>query len=132
MATIKLFGVIVLLVCAASLIAGSGTPAARQHAEPVLPVQANASVAEKAPATRGDFLGDAACQECHQEISSTYAHTAHHLTSQLPTKDSILGSFTSGQNVLKTGDPDLHFRMNAKERKSTRLNSSHMSISYAV
>jgi len=115
MATIKLFGVIVLLVCAASLIAGSGTPAARQHAEPVLPVQANASVAEKAPATRGDFLGDAACQECHQEISSTYAHTAHHLTSQLPTKDSILGSFTSGQNVLKTGDPDLLFRMNAKE-----------------
>jgi hypothetical protein len=115
MATIKLFGVIVLLVCAASLIAGSGTPAARQHAEPVLPVQANASVAEKAPATRGDFLGDAACQECHQEISSTYAHTAHHLTSQLPTKDSILGSFMSGQNVLKTGDPDLHFRMNAKE-----------------
>jgi hypothetical protein len=115
MATIKLFGVIVLLMCAASLIAGSGTPAARQHAEPVLPVQANASVAEKAPATRGDFLGDAACQECHQEISSTYAHTAHHLTSQLPTKDSILGSFMSGQNVLKTGDPDLHFRMNAKE-----------------
>jgi hypothetical protein len=115
MATIKLFGVIVLLVCGASLIAGSGTPAARQHAEPVLPVQANASVAEQAPATRGDFLGDAACQECHQEISSTYAHTAHHLTSQLPTKDSILGSFMSGQNVLKTGDPDLHFRMNAKE-----------------
>jgi hypothetical protein len=115
MATIKLFGVIVLLVCGASLIAGSGTPTARQHTEPVLPVQANASVAEKAPATRGDFLGDSACQECHQEISSTYAHTAHHLTSQLPTKDSILGSFTSGQNVLKTGDPDLHFRMNAKE-----------------
>ena len=115
MATIKLFGVIVLLVCGASLIAGSGTPTARQHTEPVLPVQANASVVEKAPATRGDFLGDAACQECHQEISSTYAHTAHHLTSQLPTKDSILGSFTSGQNVLKTGDPDLHFRMNAKE-----------------
>jgi hypothetical protein len=115
MATIKLFGVIVLLVCGASLIAGSGTPTARQQTEPVLQVQANASVAEKAAATRGDFLGDAACQECHQEISSTYAHTAHHLTSQLPTKDSILGSFTSGQNVLKTGDPDLHFRMNAKE-----------------
>jgi hypothetical protein len=115
MATIKLFGVIVLLACGASLIAGSGTPTARQHTEHVLPLQANASVAEKAPATRGDFLGDAACQECHQEISSTYAHTAHHLTSRVPTKDSILGSFTSGQNVLKTGDPDLHFRMNAKE-----------------
>jgi hypothetical protein len=115
MATIKLFGVIVLLVCGASLIAGGGTPTARQHPEPVLPVQTNASVAEQASATRGDFLGDAACQECHQEISSLYAHTAHHLTSQLPTKESILGSFTSGQNVLKTGDPDLHFRMNAKE-----------------
>lgn len=111
----KLFGTIVTLVCAASLISGSGTRTAPRHTELVLPGQTKPAAGEEEPGTRGDFLGDAACQECHQQIAIAYARTGHHLTSQLPTKDSILGSFASGQNVLKTGDPDLHFRMDAKE-----------------
>jgi hypothetical protein len=114
-AIMKLFGIIVMLACAASLVAGNATPSAPQHTEPVLPGQAKASVGGREPATRGDFLGDAACQQCHQEIANTYARTAHHLTSQLPTKKSILGSFRGGENILKTADPDLHFRMDAKE-----------------
>ncbi|MGC1636669.1 MAG: hypothetical protein WA744_14535, partial [Candidatus Acidiferrales bacterium] len=115
MATLKLSGIIAILTCAASLVAGIGTPTAPQRTEPVPPGQAKTSVGEKEPATRGDFLGDADCQECHQDIGNTYARTAHHLTSQLPTEHSILGSFTSGENILKTGDPDLHFRMDVKE-----------------
>ena len=115
MVTLKLSGTIAILACAASLIAGIRTPTAPQRTEPVPAGQAKTSAGEKEPATRGDFLGDAACQECHQDIANTYARTAHHLTSQLPTKDSILGRFTSGENVLKTDDPDLHFRMDAKE-----------------
>lgn len=111
----KLVDIIVMLACAATLSAASGTPAAPQHTEPVHPGDATTSVDERGPATRRDFLGDAACQECHQEIGNTYARTAHHLTSQLPTKDSILGKFTRSENILKTGDPDLHFRMDAKE-----------------
>jgi Cytochrome c554 and c-prime len=111
----RLFGIIVTLACAASLGAARGTPAAPQQTEPVLPGHASALVVKTGPAARSDFLGDAACQECHQEIGNTYARTAHHLTSQLPTKDSILGKFTSGENILKTGDPDLHFVMQAKE-----------------
>jgi hypothetical protein len=70
--------------------------------------------ATEAP-TRRDFVGDAVCRECHQEIVETYARTAHHLTSQLPTKDSIAGKFTDGANILKTSDRDLRFRMDAKE-----------------
>jgi len=115
MATMKLVGIIVMLACAATLSAVSGTPAAPQHTEPVHPGHATTSVDERGPVTRRDFLGDAACQECHQEIGNSYARTAHHLTSQLPTKDSILGKFTRSENILKTGDPDLHFRMDAKE-----------------
>jgi Cytochrome c554 and c-prime len=111
----KLTGRIVMLACAAALSAPSPTPAAPQHTDPVPPGQATTSVDDRGPVARRDFLGDAACQQCHQAIGNSYGRTAHHLTSQLPTKDSILGSFSRGENILKTGDPDLHFRMDAKE-----------------
>jgi nitrate/TMAO reductase-like tetraheme cytochrome c subunit len=64
---------------------------------------------------RHDFVGDAACRKCHQEIAATYFRTTHHLTSQLPSKDSIAGNFRDGENLLRTSDPNLRFRMDAKE-----------------
>lgn len=51
------------------------------------------------------FAGDAACLTCHHEQSTPYVHTAHHLTSQPGNKDSILGSFHDGSNVLMIADP---------------------------
>lgn len=115
MATTKLIGIVVTLACAAALIAASGRPAVPQQTEPIDPAQAHTSVDQAGPASRRDFVGDAACQQCHQEFGKTYARTAHHLTSQLPSKDSILGKFTVGENILKTSDPDLYFRMDARE-----------------
>ncbi len=44
----------------------------------------------------------------------TYRQT-HFLTSQLPTRNSIFGSFEPGANLLKTSNPDLHFRMDVRE-----------------
>ncbi|MGB9405604.1 MAG: multiheme c-type cytochrome [Candidatus Acidiferrales bacterium] len=111
----KLIGIIVILACAAAFISARATPAAPQQTETSHPGAAKTSVNENRPGTRADFVGDAACRECHQEIGDTYARTAHHLTSQLPDKDSILGNFTRGENILKTGDPDLSFRMDAKQ-----------------
>jgi Cytochrome c554 and c-prime len=75
---------------------------------------AGSSATEKRVHGRRDFVGDGACQECHQKIVGTYLRTNHHLTSQLPSKESIAGKFTAGENILKTRDPDLHFRMDAK------------------
>jgi hypothetical protein len=114
-ATMKLVSIVVKLACAAAFIAASGTPAVPQQTDSLHPGQTSTSVDQRGPATRRDFLGDAACGECHQEIGETYARTAHHLTSQLPAKDSILGKFTAGENILKTSDPDLYFRMDARE-----------------
>jgi hypothetical protein len=111
----KLIGISALLACAGSLIAASGPSAVPHQTEPIRPGRASTSVDERGPATRRDFLGDATCGECHEKIAETYARTAHHLTSQLPTNDSILGKFTVGENILKTGDPDLYFRMSARE-----------------
>lgn len=54
---------------------------------------------------RIDFVGDAACAGCHQQRSSSFLHTAHHLTSAVASASSILGSFEQGRNALKISDP---------------------------
>lgn len=115
MAITKLTGIVVILTCAVSLSAARRALAPSQQTESVHRGQANTYVDDRKPASRRDFVGDAACDECHQEIGRTYALTAHHLTSQLPSKDSISGKFTGGENILKTDDPDLYFRMDARE-----------------
>ena len=73
------------------------------------------------PAQRDKYAGDAACLSCHREQSDPYQHTAHHLTSQPANKDSILGSFHDGSNVLMIADPatasdnpGLYFKMEAR------------------
>jgi len=63
---------------------------------------------------REGYAGDEACRTCHSEKLENYFHTAHHLTSRLPTKDSIAGSFASGKNILKTSNAGLYFHMESK------------------
>ena len=115
MATGKLTGIVMILACVATLRFASGIAATPPQTGASHPDGANTSANEKAPVTHDDFLGDAACQECHQVIGDAYARNGHHLTSQLPSKSSVLGKFTAGANILKTSDADLHFRMEAKE-----------------
>jgi Cytochrome c554 and c-prime len=56
--------------------------------------------------------GDSACVSCHEQLA-TFATTAHRLTSRLPARQSILGSFRRGENVLATANPSLRFRMDS-------------------
>ncbi len=63
---------------------------------------------------RQGFVGDDACRRCHSERAASYLSTAHHSTSQAPTKESILGSFAADKNILKTSGQALFFRMDAK------------------
>ena len=60
---------------------------------------------------RDNYVGDDACRGCHQDKVESFHRTAHSLTSALPDKDSILGSFSPDANVLKTSNPDLFFRV---------------------
>jgi hypothetical protein len=71
------------------------------------------------------YVGDRACASCHQDHNVSYLQTAHHLTSNLPTKDTILGSFQAPASTLKIqdsapaiGDPGLTYKM---ERKDDRF-----------
>lgn len=58
--------------------------------------------------------GDEACRACHAEIVEGYSKTAHKLTSRAPSQESILGSFAEHENILKTSNPNLHFRMESR------------------
>ena len=63
---------------------------------------------------RQEYVGDESCRSCHSEKVQSYWSTAHHLTSQLPSKESIRGSFAKEKNVLKTSNPALYFRMESR------------------
>src|SRR5437870_6417438 len=89
------------------------------------------------------------CEACHRDIVATFRETAHFRTSADASVRSIKGQFVAGRSVLRTGSPGIYFRMErrdnvfyqtavdsargqSRDRKSTRLNSSHVAISYAV
>jgi hypothetical protein len=84
-------------------------------------VKATPSPAAVQAEARSKYVGDAVCFSCHREQGLSYLHTAHHLTSQLASKESVLGSFKEESNVLMivdpahaTAEPGLYFRMEEK------------------
>jgi hypothetical protein len=82
----------------------------------------DAAVGSAPPAKKGtgsssrkNYVGDAVCSSCHREKVETFHQTAHYLTSRLPSKDSILGTFTPGANAPTTSNPELSYRMDEKK-----------------
>jgi Cytochrome c554 and c-prime len=69
---------------------------------------------ERMPISRDRYVGDEKCGLCHRDKFESFSKTAHHLTSRLATAGSIAGSFAVGANFLKTSNPGLSFRMDAK------------------
>jgi Cytochrome c554 and c-prime len=63
--------------------------------------------------SRQGYTGDEKCLSCHPK-QKEFPRTAHHRTSQLATRESIAGSFAPGKNVLKTPEPELQYRMEAR------------------
>jgi hypothetical protein len=64
------------------------------------------------PVSSSNAAGDATCLSCHRQKAS-FETTAHHFTSRLASRDAILGSFTAGENAIRTINPDLRFRMDS-------------------
>ena len=75
-----------------------------------------ANAASTSSSATAGYVGDAACRSCHREKVDSYLVTAHHLTSQPADQKSILGRFTEGDNILKTSNPELFYRMEANPR----------------
>ena len=64
------------------------------------------------PVRTATAVGDSTCISCHRD-KATFEQTAHRQTMRLPTRQTILGNFSTGSNVLHTDSPDIHFRMDA-------------------
>ena len=64
------------------------------------------------PVRTASAVGDSTCLSCHRG-KATFERTAHRLTMRDPTRESIAGSFRSGENVLHTAIPHVHFRMDS-------------------
>jgi hypothetical protein len=78
------------------------------------PPQASSQM-EKKPVPRDLYAGDQECGSCHKDKLDSFFRTAHHLTSRQPSAGAIAGSFKPGVNILKTSNPALFFRMDAKD-----------------
>jgi Cytochrome c554 and c-prime len=65
------------------------------------------------PSRTSGYIGNDRCLSCHKEYKS-FLGTAHHLTSRQATRDSIAGNFGPGKNILKTSEPEVHYRMDAR------------------
>jgi hypothetical protein len=76
-----------------------------------LVLSVHAAPGQQAPRS---YAGNDACRACHTEIVEKYSKTAHKLASQGPSAESILGSFAENENILKTSNPLLQFRMESK------------------
>ncbi|MEO6526575.1 MAG: multiheme c-type cytochrome [Gemmatimonadaceae bacterium] len=64
------------------------------------------------PVRTATAAGDAVCLGCHAD-KRHFEQTAHARTSRHPTRGAIAGSFLDGENVLRTSNPFLLFRMDS-------------------
>ncbi|MCR9292231.1 MAG: C cytochrome precursor [bacterium] len=62
-------------------------------------------------ATDGGYVGPDVCAECHRENYEGQMQTAHARTTTLPSRETVLGSFADGENVLQTASPNLRIEM---------------------
>lgn len=69
---------------------------------------------QKQTVSRDRYVGDEVCGSCHKDKLESFFKTAHHLTSRKANADSIAGTFNTGANILKTSNPGLSFKMEAK------------------
>jgi hypothetical protein len=63
------------------------------------------------PGDPSDPVGPDACRACHGPIHAGSVRTAHFHTSRVADRGSIKGSFSTDANVLRTRNPNVHFRM---------------------
>ncbi len=77
---------------------------------------------------RDGYAGDDACLKCHAETVASFHHTTHYLTSSEASETSILGKFTPGNNIVKTVNPGLYFKMDEHRGDGGKLAFSQTAV----
>ncbi|MGC1873019.1 MAG: multiheme c-type cytochrome [Acidobacteriaceae bacterium] len=108
--------IVIALVLAAPLSAEAGWQA-----------PPTASTGAKHQARKG-YVGDDACLKCHAETVASFHRTTHYLTSSEASETSILGKFTAGNNIVKTANPGLYFRMDERRTDGGKLSFSQTAV----
>jgi Cytochrome c554 and c-prime len=103
----------VVLIAVALSLAASGQHS-RLQLRPQSPT-ARSVIPETGFNSKAGYAGDDACRSCHQDKVQAFHQTAHYFTSRLPDKDSILGNFSTGANVMTTSNAELFFKMEEKD-----------------
>jgi hypothetical protein len=88
-----------------------GTLLALSCVAQVAPNPPQVTASEKTAPAKREYAGDAACAACHAAEAKTYFQTTHYHDSSEANAKTILGNFTTGENVLRTPNPDLIFAM---------------------
>jgi hypothetical protein len=77
---------------------------------------------------RDGYVGDGACLRCHAGTVASFHRTTHYLTSSEPSETTILGKFTSGDNILKTVNPGIYFRMDEHRAEGGKPSFSETAV----
>jgi hypothetical protein len=110
---LTLKGIAVTVLTAAAFLAPIVTPS-QDKPQTKGATQGRASSGKPVLVPRSEYVGDAACAACHQDVAAGYDKTAHHLTSQPANKDTVGGDFRLGSNTMPTANANLSFRMDRK------------------
>jgi hypothetical protein len=106
---------IVRTLCVLAVAFVTTQPASAQNASDKSPALFH-SLLEKKSETGTGYVGDEACNSCHQNKADAYHRTAHARTSSVPSQDSIHGKFSPDSNTLRTVNPNLFFAMEATDK----------------
>jgi hypothetical protein len=103
-----------ILICTAAL-----THELAAHQSPTAKTAPQKTTANPKPKLipRTEYIGDAACGQCHQDKFATYEQTAHHTTSQPANKDTLVADFSPPGNTMTTANPNLTFEMENKNNE---------------
>jgi hypothetical protein len=103
-----------LALGSALLSAAANSPSQEKNQPKPAANSAHSSARKPKLVARTEYVGDAACAACHQDITANYNKTAHHLTSQPANPNTVIGDFQPGANTMTTANPNLTFRMDRK------------------
>ncbi len=111
-----LFGALALGAVSLGALGGLATTpkSERQTSSPQSKATPKKAATKPKTVPHSEYLSDAACAPCHKDIFDSYEQTAHHVTSQIANKDTVVGTFTPGANTMATANPNLMFRMSEK------------------
>src|SRR5665647_2484553 len=120
------------------LVLAFGLLAACRRSDEPAPAPAPAPHAARVPnpaaggstITRADYIGPAACGECHPDQLTQWATSLHPVMNQRPQRDAVIGAF--GGTVVRYAGGEARFDGDAKAGYTMALTKAGRTVRYRV